>query len=283
MRRFIAVTALAFAVCFAGCNQQDLIQGAEEETPVAEEPTPEPTATPGEPGGPVEVPATPLPTPVPCSFYGIGSSGDLWVVDPAVPQATLVGQSMLQNTSDLAITADGKMIVITLTASYQLDPTTAQPYPYQTGAWVQGQNSLDVTADNRMLVGGGGALTFIGSGPQFDVLPFGSASWAGDVAIVGSIAYGSALDNWEGPDHLIRIDLTTGAVAQHGQFSRPGMFGLDVACDGTLYAISQGDPDTGTPPRVFTIDPATGAVADIGDLVGPQRLWGAAGPVVPPV
>lgn len=274
----------ALVVVAAGCNRGDLVEGAEA-TPDPEEsatPEPQPTETPGEPGGVVTPPPTPLPTPVPCSFYGIGAGGDLWRVDPAAPSAALVGNSLLQNTSDLAVTADGKMIVITLTAAYQLDPTTAQAYPYASAAWVQGQNSLDVTPDNRMLVGGGGSLTFIGAGPQFDVLPFGSAAWAGDVAVMGSIAYGSAIDNWEGNDHLIRIDLVTGDVAQHGQFSVPNVFGLDAACDGTLYAISQGDPDTGTPPRVFTIDPNSGSIATIGDLIGPTRLWGAAGPVVPP-
>ena len=282
MRRIIAAALLVFAC--AACNQQGLVQGSTEdppeETPVSEEPTPAPTATPADPVDPI---ATPLPTPVPCAFYGIGAGGDLWIIDPAAVTAQLVGNSNLQNTSDLAVTADGKMIVITLTAAYQLDPTNAQAYPYNSGAWVQGQNALDVTPDNRMLVGGGGALTFLGSGPTFDVLPFGSAAWSGDVAVMGDIAYGSALDNWEGPDHLIRIDLVTGSVAQYGSFTAPGIFGLDVACDGSLYALTQGSPSEGILPRVFHVNPANGAVTELGDLVGPTRLWGGAGPVVPPV
>lgn len=279
------VFAAALFLFVMGCNQQGLVQGSEadeppEETPDEQTPTPAPTATPFDPQDPI---ATPLPTPVPCAFYGIGAGGDLWEIDPSAVTAQLVGQSNLQNTSDLAVTPDGKMIVITMQNAYQLDPTTAQAYPYNTGAWVQGQNALDVTPDNRMLVGGGGALTFIGSGPQFSVLPFGSAAWSGDVAVMGNIAYGSALDNWEGPDHLIRIDLVTGAVAQHGNFTAPGIFGLDVACDGSLYALTQGSPDEGILPRVFRVNPATGGVTELGDLVGPTRLWGGAGPVVPPV
>jgi len=278
------VGLFAFVLLTAACNQQGLVQGTTasdpEATPDPEDPTPSPTVTPADPMDPV---ATPLPTPVPCAFYGIGAGGDLWVIDPSAVTAQLVGQSNLQNTSDLAVTADGKMIVITMQAAFQLDPTTAQAYPYNTSAWVLGQNALDVTADNRMLVGGGGSLKFLGAGPQFDVLPFGSAAWSGDVAVVGDIAYGSALDNWDGPDHLIRIDLVTGAVAQHGNFTAPGIYGLDVACDGSLYALTQGSPGEGILPRVFRVNPATGGVTDLGDLVGPTRLWGGAGPVVPPV
>lgn len=245
MRGLIAVFVLVL-LC-AACNSQGLVRGSKEEevpeeTPVTEDPTPAPTATPADPVDPI---ATPLPTPVPCAFYGIGSGGDLWIIDPAAVTAQLVGNSNLQNTSDLAVTADGKMIVITLTAAYQLDPTNAQAYPYNSGAWVQGQNALDVTPDNRMLVGGGGALTFLGSGPQFDVLPFGSAAWSGDVAVMGDIAYGSALDNWDGPDHLIRIDLVTGSVAQYDLRARRRVRRLTLRAHAGIAV--RGDPSARVP------------------------------------
>lgn len=281
---FLAMGLLALG---AGCNDGGLETAPSsspeehpEETPDA---TPAPEETPETFPTPIAPPATPLPTPLPCAFYGIGSAGDLWVIDPAVPSADLVGVSNVSNTTDLAILPDGKMIVITAQAAYQVDPATAQAYPWQSAPWVQGQNSLDALPDGRLLVGGGSTVKLLGAGvPTFESLPFGAGQWSGDFAVDGDIAWGSALDNWDGNDHLIEVNLVTGTVTEKGQFSLPHVYGIDVACDGNVYAMFEGNPDEGLPPRVFRIDTNGPQVVDLGELVGPQRLWGGAGPVVAP-
>src|SRR5690348_174556 len=97
--RFAIVAGLVLA---AGCNNNQLTAGAHSTPPT---PTPAPTTT-----------------PVPCKFYGIDSTSKLWIIDPVAVTATAIGSTGIASMTDIAITPDDRIIAITNTKAYTLDP-----------------------------------------------------------------------------------------------------------------------------------------------------------------
>src|SRR5207248_1681414 len=111
-----------------GCNDERVLG---EPTP-SESPAPgdSPTPTPSAAASPTPfVTPTPFATPVPCQFYAIEKDGDLWAIDPSVPSATKIGNTQLQELTDITITADQQVIVIGDHSALLVDPTTAATAP----------------------------------------------------------------------------------------------------------------------------------------------------------
>ena len=270
------------AILAAGCNDESLVHqpGAQpSETPVdTATPAPTPSSTSTVAATPTPIP-TPFPTPVPCAFYGISPNGGLWLIDPSVPSASLVGTSPVQNLTDLTITPSLDMIAISADAAWRIDPTSGITVPYQSDPWIDGQNALKALSDGRMLVGGGSSLMTVGSS-SVHYLPLGY-NFSGDIAAApgASTGYASGLDIYGGPDHLFSVDLASGNIANMGSLTETDVYGLDVGCDGVLYGITQGDPSSGAKPKVLKIDMSNGFTSAVGSLNGPIRIWGATGPV----
>lgn len=219
--------------------------------------------------------------PVACSFYGIDGAGDLWEIDPLTPSASSVGNTQIQNLTDIAIFPDGRMLAHTTKAVYQLSPSTAAATLLSAGdpaLEVFSPVAADAADESTLLVGGArdvgtwDLLTgkFVSLG---DFLPPGWA-FAGDLAMLDEISlYATAKQSGQ-PDHLFYINLDTREVVDQGSLGTDKVWGLDYGCDGELYGLV-----TNEPLEVIRITPSQPPLVEsMGTITGPATLWGAAGP-----
>ncbi len=256
---------LLVATTLGGCNDNDIVTGADgEPTPT---PTDEPTPNP-----------TPTSTPVECMFYGVDSDSSLWVIDPEQITATIVGPTGVYGLTDIAITADNRMIGIGFSSTYELDPSTGAATMISAGTWLDQQNALDSLPDGRLLVGGGAEMKSIdvgtGDAASWGTLPGGS-SFSGDIATAtGTRAYGSATGGFGQNDRMYVFDTQDGTVELVGDLGSTSVYGLDYGCDGQLYALF-----ATYPPKLAAVNETTAATTVLGQFAnGPFTLWGAAGP-----
>lgn len=259
--RVVVVSGLLLA---AGCNSNQLTSGAHDT------PTPNPTQTPS---------ATPTATPEACKFYGIDSSSKLWLIDPVAVTATVVGATGISSMTDIAITPDDRIIGITNTKAYAIDPATGHATQIAGSAWLAQQDALDALPDGRLVIGGGNALAIVdlASGA---VTPAGTMGggyvFSGDIASTSATAVlaSGKPSSGSGNDHLFKFDLSNDTSVDLGDLGAPKVYGLDYGCDGNLYGML-----AQSPPKLIGVDGATAATSTIGAMSGgPTTLWGAAGP-----
>lgn len=262
MRARGMVGVVSLVLC--ACNDGGIIAG---------EPTPTPTAT---------VPPTPTPeptaTPVPCHFYGIDASSNLWDIDPIAVTATNIGPTGISGMTDIAITADNRIIGVTFDRAYEIDPETAQATQIASAAWLFQQNALDAQESGRLLVGGGNQLYSVDpvSGNKTSEGTMGGGyQFSGDIATVdATTALASGKTGFGGNDHLFRFDLASNSSTDEGDLGYPSVFGLDYGCDGLLYGMVAQNP-----PKLIRVNPSTAQTTLLGPMNGgPSTLWGAAGP-----
>ncbi len=255
---------LVVSLALAACNDGGLV-GATTTTP-----TPSPTFTP-----------TPEPTstPIPCHFYGIDAGSNLWDIDPVAVTATMIGPTGISAMTDIAITADNRIIGMTFTGAYEIDPITADATPLTNAAWLFEQNALDAMLDGRLLVGGGTQLFSVDPATGQKVAEGtmgGGKVFSGDIATVDAttaLATGKPTSG-TGNDHLFRFDLSSNGSTDEGDLGYPKVFGLDYGCDGLLYGMVAQNP-----PKLLRVNPNTAQTTLLGPMAGgPSTLWGAAGP-----
>jgi len=263
MRGMMVFAGVALLAGAAACNDNGITAGA------GETPTPIESAT--------TPPATP--TPVPCQFYGIDSASNLWIIDPVAITAHTVGATGVASMTDIAITPDDRIIGITKTKAYEIDPSNAHATEIASSAWLTNQDALDALPDGRLLVGGDADLVAVdlSTGAKENVGSIsGGRVFSGDVAAEGTgTALGSAkVTSGTANDHLVSFNVATHAVNDLGDLGYPKVFGLDYGCDGNLYGmVAQ------TPPLLLKVNPVSGATTLLGTMTGgPTTLWGAAGP-----
>jgi hypothetical protein len=269
MRTRIASLGLIITAGFlAACNSNGIVAGGSAPTPTATL-TPTPTAS-------------PTATPDACQFYGIDAGSNLWEIDPVNVTAHMVGPTGKSGLTDIAITPDNRIIAMTLTGGYQLDPSTGHATQIAGAAWLTGQDALDAMPDGRLLVGGGAKLVAvdIDTGAQTTVGSIsGGRVFSGDVASNGATgALGTAkVTSGTANDHLVSFDIATHTVTDRGDLGYPKVYGLDYGCDGNLYGMI-----ATSPPKLLKVNPTTGATTMLGTMTGgPSTLWGAAGPALP--
>lgn len=206
--------------------------------------------------------------------------GLLWDIDPDAGSATLVGPTATTSVTDLAITADGKIVAIELERADLFDPATGAATDLSMTPWLTKQNALDVLPDGRLLVGGLGELAAVdlstGAVEMLSMLPVGF-KFSGDIAVIdGDSAFATAFTGSDEPDQLMLLDVSSGGADVVGSIGAQDVWGLDYGCDGSLYGLTDGGDG---PPQLLRIDALTG----MGTLVasfpgGPDGLWGASGP-----
>lgn len=264
MRRVLA-SSIGFATLLSlgtACNDNSVVSGA------TASPTPTITSVP-----------SPTPTPLPCQFYGIDADSKLWVIDPVGITATMIGATGQSALTDVAITPDNRIIAITMTGAFQLNPQTGHASQIAGAAWLTNQNALDALPDGRLLVGGDAKLIAvdIDTGAQTNVGSIATGRvFSGDVAASGAAAaLGTAkVTTGSGNDHLVSFNVTSHSVVDLGDLGYPKVFGLDYGCDGNLYGMV-----ATSPPKLVRVNAATGATTMLGTMTGgPSTLWGAAGP-----
>lgn len=262
------IVVIVISLALAACNEGGIV-GASTTTP-----TPTPTAT---------LTPTPTPeptsTPIPCHFYGIDAGSNLWDIDPVAITATMIGPTGISAMTDIAITADNRIVGITFAGAYEIDPITAEATPMTSTAWLFEQNALDAMTDGRVLVGGGTALFSVDpvTGQKVSEGTMGGGKvFSGDIATVNgttALATGKP-SSGSGNDHLFRFDLTSNSSTDEGDLGYPKVFGLDYGCDGQLYGMVAQNP-----PKLLRVDPDTAQTTLLGPMNGgPSTLWGAAGP-----
>lgn len=261
----VLLAATAGSALVAGCNDNGVVAGA------STSPTPEPSVTPSVP---------PTPTPVPCQFYGIDASSTLWIIDPVAVTAQTVGPTGISSMTDIAITADDRIIGITKNKAYEIDPSTGHATQIAGTAWVSNQDALDALPNGHLLVGGDADLVDVdpASGATSPVGSItGGRVFSGDVAsdLTGAGALGTAkVTSGSDNDHLVSFNLASHSVTDLGDLGYPKVFGLDYGCDGDLYGMV-----ATSPPKLLRVDAGSGNTTMLGTMAGgPSTLWGAAGP-----
>lgn len=256
---------LVLALLLAGCNDGQIVQGAIE--------TPSPTAT------PIVTPTPqPTPTPEPCQFYGIDATSNLWIIDPLAVTANVVGATGINGITDIAISADNRIIGISFDRAWEIDPSTGVATQIASSAWLDQQNALDALPDGRLLVGGDTALIAVDpdTGVKTNAGTMGGGRvFSGDIATISATrAFATGKDYFGSDDHLFFFDIATNQSTDEGSLGAPKVYGLDYGCDGNLYGMI-----ADSPPRLVRVDPNTAQTTMLGTMTGgPATLWGAAGP-----
>jgi hypothetical protein len=175
--------------------------------------------------------------------------------------------------TDLAVTPDGRLFVISNTALYEANKTTGQATLLTK---VDGDNvALTFLPDNTLLASGqSGLVTRINpdTGDITDVGEFGSGfATAGDLVAVADGTMYAISDEPDAQDNniLITVNTQTGAGTEVGRIGFGNVWGVAYN-GGKLYAFTE-------PGQLIEIDPQTGAgklVRDFGKEDG-VRFWGA--------
>jgi hypothetical protein len=210
-------------------------------------------------------------------LYGATTGGQLLQINTATGAGTLVGNIGFGTIEAIDFLSDGTLVgIANANQLIEIDTNTGagQLIGTVTGfAWVEGlaySSSNDVlyasatvgpSADaNRLITINPATALPTSIAPSF----FGPNFWDVDglaVSAAGDIV-GSHINT---NPSLFSVNPVTGVGTQIGTLSM-AVVGLDYAADGTLYGVTIPDIQVGGPSRLVTVDPASGAIQDIGAI-----------------
>jgi len=223
------------------------------------------------------------------TFVYAHTSSTLYRVDPDTLAITMVGgfsfNTGFDSITDIAIDKTGKMIGVSFTAVYSIDPNTATGTRLSTGlsglfnglsfvpATAIGQTGDDVLVATR---NADGAVFEIDpmTGGTTQIGNMGGFSSSGDLVSVAQLGTLQTADNGTGPDKLVSLAPNTFQATTIGtDIGFAEIWGIAFWKD-KVFGFTNGG-------EFITIDPTTG----VGTLVqgnGPQ-WWGAAVTTLAPV
>jgi hypothetical protein len=210
-------------------------------------------------------------------LYGATTAGQLLQINTATGAGTLVGSIGFGTIEAIEFLSDGTLVGIANSNQLiTIDTNTGagQLVGTVTGfAWVEGltyDGSSDLlygaatigpNADaNRLITINPATAQPTSIAPSF----FGPNFWDVDalaVSAAGNIV-GSHINT--GPS-LFGVNPVTGVGTNIGPLSM-AVVGLDYAADGTLFGVTIPDIQAGGPSRLVTVNPASGAIIDIGPI-----------------
>ncbi|MCP3919565.1 MAG: hypothetical protein GY711_28860 [bacterium] len=200
------------------------------------------------------------------------SNGGLYrIVDYAssAPTGQLVG-ILNPGMFDIAVNpVDGQLYGIRSGQLYEIDKTNAQTALVPIAGTV-GENSLGAAPNGLLYSRSGHGLYVTDPVNQTSMLVGHTGRTAtGDVAVdVDGFLIGSV-----NPNHLDRVDPATGQSTLIGSLGINNANGLEIDCDGTIYAFNHG---------MHTVDRTTGAATYHASLPITGITWGAAFEGAPP-
>lgn len=198
----------------------------------------------------------------------------LYRVDPETFTVTLVGRfDVPDSMTDLAVTPDGTIYVVSYDTLYRVHPTSGEATPVA-ALLGSSNNGLTFLPDGTLLASdlsgvvkridpGTGAVTVLGS--------FGGGlSSSGDLVAVEGVMYGVSSTNEDGSDAstdnlLLRVDTETGAATPVGPIGFGSVWGLAYVSGRVIAFTNLGE--------IIEVDPRTGR----GTLLATKDVpfWGA--------
>ena len=256
-----------------------------------------PTPSPNPP-----TPPSPPTPPAPDSKILAHSGNQLFEIDPAVLDATLIGNITGQGSrsiTDIAVDKNGRILGITMNALYEISPTGTATLISDLTASAKGLTSLsfvptdinDITSDEYLIAANDdgdvfsideatGTAALLGNYGTLGGQTIGSSGDIVAIYNVGIFATVNIGDDWQVDDYLVQLDPQTWEATlapQDTGFDR--IFGLGY-WGGRFFGFVDGGAE-GTPAgRLIEIDAATGTAEILFD--SDVRWFGAGVTTVAP-
>jgi hypothetical protein len=210
-------------------------------------------------------------------LYGATTAGQLIQINTGTGAGTLVGNIGFGTIEAIEFLSDGTLVgIANANQLIQIDTNTGagQLIGTVTGfAWVEGlaySSGSDVLYASATVGPSADANRLItinpATGQPTSIAPsfYGPSFWDVDGLAVSAAdgILGSHINT--GPS-LFRVNPVTGVGTAIGPLSA-AVVGMDFAADGTLYGVTIPDIQVGGPSRLVTVDPASGAIQDIGPI-----------------
>jgi hypothetical protein len=211
-------------------------------------------------------------------LYGATSAGQLVKINTVTGAGTLVGNIGFGTIEAIDSLSDGTLVgIANANQLIKIDKFTGAGQligPVTGFAWVEGlafsfntgilygSATVGPQADaNRLITINPATGQPTSVAPSFYGPNFGDVD--GLAVSAGGTIYGSHI-NTPSPS-LFSVNPVTGVGTQVGTLSM-AVVGLDFADDGTLYGVTIPDIQNGGPSRLVTVNPANGAIHDIGPI-----------------